>query len=84
MEWIQESVIELIEFSKRKETTWDPKHPVHFNNSDYNLILNFFHEPQITIFVLPVRKPSVFNKSSHTSGTLQLTACWKFGIRAAG
>jgi hypothetical protein len=31
MEWTQESVIELIEFCKRKEIIWDPKHPMHFN-----------------------------------------------------
>jgi hypothetical protein len=31
MEWTQENVIELIEIYKRKEITWDPKHPMHFN-----------------------------------------------------
>jgi hypothetical protein len=31
MEWTQENVIEFIELSKRKETIWDPKHPMHFN-----------------------------------------------------
>jgi hypothetical protein len=31
MEWVQESVIELIEICKRKEIIWDPKHPMHFN-----------------------------------------------------
>ena len=31
MVWTQESVIELIELYKRKEITWDPKHPTHFN-----------------------------------------------------
>jgi peptidoglycan hydrolase-like amidase len=31
MKWTQESVIELIEFYKRKEIIWDPKHPMHFN-----------------------------------------------------
>jgi len=31
MEWTQESVIGLIELYKRKEITWDPKHPMDFN-----------------------------------------------------
>jgi hypothetical protein len=31
MEWTQENVIEFIELYKRKEITWDPKHPIHFN-----------------------------------------------------
>jgi len=31
MEWIQESLIELIELYKRKELIWEPKHPMHFN-----------------------------------------------------
>jgi hypothetical protein len=31
MEWTQENVIKFIEFYKRKEIIWDPKHPTHFN-----------------------------------------------------
>ena len=31
MEWTQESVIQFIEFYKRKEIVWDAKHPVHCN-----------------------------------------------------
>ena len=50
MEWTEESVIELIELYKREEIIWDPKHLLYFNkSSDYNLILNFFHKPQIII-----------------------------------
>jgi hypothetical protein len=50
MERTQGSVIELIELHKRKEIIWYPKHPMHLNkSSDYYLILNFFHKPQIII-----------------------------------
>jgi hypothetical protein len=31
MEWTQESVLEFIELSKRKEVIWEPKHPIHCN-----------------------------------------------------
>jgi hypothetical protein len=31
MQWTHENVIEFIEFYKRKEIIWDPKHPMHFN-----------------------------------------------------
>jgi len=34
-------------------------------SSDYNLILNFFHKPQIIIFVLPVCNPSIFQQELH-------------------
>jgi len=67
MEWTQGSVIDLIELYKRKKIIWDPKHPMHLNkSSDYNIILNFFHTPQIIIFVLPVCNPSIFQQELHT------------------
>jgi hypothetical protein len=31
MEWIQESVIELIEIYRRRQIMWDSKHPMHCN-----------------------------------------------------
>jgi hypothetical protein len=63
---LRESVIGLIKMYKRKEIILDPKHPMHFKkSSDYNLILNFFHKPQI-IIVLPVWNPSIFQQELHT------------------
>jgi len=80
MEWTQESVTELMELYKRKEITWDPKCPMHFNKSfDYKLILKFFHKKQIIIFIFPVCNTSTFQQELHTlpvrcSGLL----VWKF------
>jgi hypothetical protein len=31
MEWAEENVIGFIELFKRKETIWNPKHPMYFN-----------------------------------------------------
>jgi len=67
MEWTEGSVIGLIKLYKRKEIILDPKHPMQFNKRfDYNLILNFFHKPQIIIFVFPVWNPSIFQQQLHT------------------